>query len=121
MEFRYTADHEWAAVESGIATIGITDHAQRALGDLVFVQLPAVGSSLAKGAAAGVIESVKAASDLYAPLSGRVVEVNPAAIESPGLVNSDPMGAGWLFKIAIDKASEVQELLNEAAYQEIAN
>ncbi len=120
MEVRYTAEHEWVAVEANVATIGITDHAQRALGDLVFVELPAVGSSLAKGAVAGVVESVKAASDIYAPLSGRIVEVNPATVETPELVNSDPMGAGWLFKIEIGNPAEVDGLLDEGAYGKIA-
>jgi glycine cleavage system H protein len=120
MEVRYTAEHEWVAVEANIATIGITDYAQRVLGDLVFVQLPTVGSSLARGAAAGVVESVKAASDIYAPLTGRIVEVNPATVETPGLVNSDPMGAGWLFKIQVGDAAEVAQLLDEAAYGKLA-
>jgi glycine cleavage system H protein len=120
MEVRYTAEHEWVAVEANIATIGITDFAQRTLGDLVFVQLPVVGSSLAKGAAAGVVESVKAASDIYAPLTGRVLEVNAATVETPELVNSDPMGAGWLFKLEVSNPAEVAELLDEAAYGKLA-
>ena len=120
MEVRYTAEHEWVAVEANIATIGITDYAQRVLGDLVFVQLPSVGASLAKGAAAGVVESVKAASDIYAPLTGRIVEVNPATVETPGLVNSDPMGAGWLFKIEVGDPAKVDQLLDEAAYGKLA-
>ena len=120
MEIRYTPEHEWVAVEANTATIGITDYAQRVLGDLVFVQLPTVGSSLVKGAAAGVVESVKAASDIYTPLTGRIIEVNPATVETPGLVNSDPMGAGWLFKIEVGNASEVADLLDEAAYGKLA-
>ena len=120
MEVRYTAEHEWVAVEANIATIGITDFAQRTLGDLVFVQLPAVGSSLAKGSVAGVVESVKAASDIYAPLTGRVLEVNAATVETPELVNSDPMGAGWLFKLEVSNPAEVAELLDEAAYGKLA-
>ena len=120
MEVRYTPEHEWVTVEANIATIGITDHAQRALGDLVFVELPAVGSSLAKGAVAGVVESVKAASDIYAPLSGRIVETNPAAVETPALINSDPMGAGWLFKVEVGNPAEVKDLLDEGAYGKLA-
>jgi glycine cleavage system H protein len=120
MDVRYTAEHEWVAVEEGLATIGITDHAQRALGDLVFVQLPEVGSSLARGAVAAVVESVKAASDIFAPLAGRVLEVNPAAVSDPSLVNSDPMGAGWLFKMELSDPQEFSSLMDEAAYREIA-
>ena len=120
MEVRYTAEHEWVAVEAGIATIGITEFAQRTLGDLVFVELPAMDSSLAKGAVAGVVESVKAASDIYAPLTGRVVEVNRATVETPGLVNSDPMGDGWLFKIEVGDPAEVAGLLDESAYRKLA-
>jgi glycine cleavage system H protein len=120
MEIRYTADHEWVAVEGGIATVGITDHAQRALGDLVFVQLPAVGASLARGAAAAVVESVKAASDIFAPLTGTVTAVNPAAVEEPSLVNADPTGAGWLFKVSVSAPDELAQLLDEQAYRQIA-
>ena len=120
MEIRYTAEHEWVAVGTPIATVGITDYAQRVLGDLVFVQLPEVGSPLAKGAVAGVVESVKAASDIYAPISGRIVEVNRATIENPALVNSDPTGAGWLFKIEVGDESELTQLLTEAAYRQLS-
>jgi glycine cleavage system H protein len=120
MDIRYTAEHEWVAVEGNLATVGITDYAQRVLGDLVFVQLPDVGSALVRGAAAGVVESVKAASDIYAPLTGNIVAVNPATIETPALVNSDPMGAGWLFKIDLSDASELNQLLDESAYRQLA-
>jgi len=120
MEVRYTAEHEWVAVDANIATIGITDYAQRTLGDLVFVQLPAVGSPLARGGVAGVVESVKAASDIYAPITGRVVEINPATVETPGLVNSDPMKAGWLFKVEVGDPAELKELLDESAYGKLA-
>ena len=120
MDIRYTAEHEWVAVDGSRATVGITDYAQRALGDLVFVQLPAVGSAAARGAAAAVVESVKAASDIYAPLSGSVVEVNSAAVDDPSLVNSDPMGRGWLFKMELSDAAELDQLLDEQAYRQIA-
>jgi glycine cleavage system H protein len=120
MEIRYTAEHEWVAVEGSLATVGITDYAQRALGDLVFVQLPTVGSSMAQGAVAAVVESVKAASDIYAPLTGSIIEVNPATSSDPSLLNTDPMGVGWLFKIQIDDAQELTGLLDEQAYRQIA-
>ncbi|MDP8986121.1 MAG: glycine cleavage system protein GcvH [Pseudomonadota bacterium] len=120
MDIRYTAEHEWVAVEGDLATVGITDHAQRALGDLVFVQLPEVGARLAKGAAAAVVESVKAASDVLAPLSGTVIATNPATVADPALVNSAPTGAGWLFKIKMSNAAELSELLDESAYRSIA-
>jgi glycine cleavage system H protein len=108
------------AIEGSRATVGITDYAQRALGDLVFVQLPDIGSSVSRGAVAAVVESVKAASDIYSPLTGRIVEVNPTAVSDPSLVNSDPMGAGWLFKIEYSNDAESAELLDESAYLQIA-
>ena len=120
MEVRYTAEHEWVAADERLATIGITDYAQRTLGDLVFVQLPDVGASLARGAVAAVVESVKAASDIFAPLAGRVVEVNTAAATDPSLVNSDPLGAGWLFKMELADPQEFASLLDEAAYARIS-
>jgi len=120
MDIRFTAEHEWVAVEGNLATVGITDHAQRALGDLVFVQLPPVGSVLEKGAPAAVVESVKAASDILAPLTGRIVAVNAATVEAPALVNSDPMGDGWLFKMDFNDLSEFNRLLDERAYRQIA-
>jgi glycine cleavage system H protein len=119
MDIRYTAEHEWVAVEGQIATVGITDYAQRVLGDLVFVQLPDVGAALVKGSPAGVVESVKAASDIYAPLTGSILEVNAATVASPALVNTDPQGAGWLFKISVKDAAELQQLLDENAYREL--
>ena len=121
MEIRYTAEHEWVTVEGTLATVGITDHAQRVLGDLVFVQLPEVGASVARGAGAGVVESVKAASDIYAPLSGVIAAVNPAAAQDPSLVNQAPMGAGWLFKIELSDPAEWASLLSETAYRELAS
>lgn len=120
MDLRYTAEHEWVAIDGDRATVGITDYAQRALGDLVFVQLPAVGAAMNRGAVAAVVESVKAASDIFAPLSGRIVDVNPEASNDPALVNSDPMGGGWLFRIELSDRAEVAQLLDEQAYQKIA-
>ncbi|MDR3375154.1 MAG: glycine cleavage system protein GcvH [Ancalomicrobiaceae bacterium] len=116
MSRAYTEDHEWIDVAGSIATVGITDHAQAALGDLVFVDLPKLGSPLKKGDAAAVVESVKAASDVYSPLSGEVVEVNPAVADEPGLINQDPGGAGWIFKLKISDTGELAGLLDEAAY-----
>jgi glycine cleavage system H protein len=121
MEIHYTAEHEWIAVADGIATVGITDHAQRALGDLVFVQLPEVNATLAKGAVVAVVESVKAASDIYAPLTGTVVEANSAAVNDPALINADAMGAGWLFKIKLSDTAELANLLNENAYRKLTS
>jgi len=121
MDIRYTAEHEWVAIDGNQATIGITDHAQRALGDLVFVQLPTVGAVLARGALAAVVESVKAASDILAPVSGSIVDVNPATVAEPALLNSDPMGTGWLFKIAMSQPEQIGELLDADSYGRIAS
>ncbi len=121
MTMFYTADHEWVSVDEGIATVGITDHAQQALGDLVFVQLPQVGATLAKGAVAAVVESVKAASDIYAPLTGTIADINSAAVEEPARINQDAMGAGWLFKLQMGDASEVSALLDETAYRKLTS
>jgi glycine cleavage system H protein len=115
----FTEDHEWVRVEDGIATVGITDHAQDQLGDLVFVQLPDVGQSLSKGDAAVVVESVKAASDVYAPVDGEVVEVNEAAASDPALVNSSATGDGWLWKMKLSDTNQLAGLLNEAGYKAI--
>ncbi len=114
---KFTPDHEWLKIEGDVATIGITDHAQSQLGDLVFVELPAPGTALAKGAAAAVVESVKAASDVYAPISGEIVDVNRSAIDNPALVNAQPMGEGWLFKMKIADRAEIDGLLDESAYK----
>ena len=116
MSIKYTEDHEWIKVEGDIATVGITEHAQDALGDVVFVELPEVGKTLAQKDVAGVVESVKAAADVYMPVSGEVVEVNQAVADEPSLANSDPMGAGWFFKVKLAKADEVAALMEEAAY-----
>ena len=113
----FTADHEWLSVEGGVATVGITDYAQEQLGDLVFVELPETGKKLTKGDTAVVVESVKAASDVYAPISGEVVEVNDALSSDPALVNSDAGGKAWFFKMKIADKSELSGLMDEAAYK----
>ena len=114
---KYTKDHEWLRIEGDTATVGITPYAQEQLGDLVFVELPEAGRKVEKGAEAAVVESVKAASDVYSPISGEVMEVNEGVVTEPGLVNSDPMGKGWLFKLKIADASEIETLMDEAAYR----
>jgi glycine cleavage system H protein len=113
---RYTKDHEYARIEGDVAVVGISDHAQEALGDVVFVELPAVGAKLAKGASAAVVESVKAASDVFAPVSGEVVEVNKDVDAQPALINEDAMGRGWIFKIKIANAGELASLLSDSDY-----
>jgi len=113
----FTQDHEWLRVEAGIATVGITDHAQDQLGDLVFVDLPQVGSVLAQGEAIAVVESVKAASDVYAPLDGEVVEVNEALSSDPSLVNTAAQSDGWLWKMKLGNESQLTQLLDEAGYK----
>jgi glycine cleavage system H protein len=119
-DLKYLDSHEWARVESdGTVTIGISDHAQGALGDLVFVEVPEVGKALSKGGAAAVVESVKAASDVYSPVSGEVVAANDALGSSPELVNSDPYGAGWLIKIKPSNTAELQQLLDAKAYEKV--
>ena len=115
-ETRYTKDHEYVRVEGDVAVIGISDHAQQALGDVVFVELPAVGAALAKGDSAAVVESVKAASDVFAPVSGEVVEINKDVDAQPGLINEDAMGRGWIFKVRLADVGEVASLLSEADY-----
>lgn len=112
----YSDEHEWVRVEGGEAVIGITDYAQKQLGDVVFVELPEVGKEVAKGDEAAVVESVKAASEVYAAVSGSVREVNEALTETPGLVNEDPLGKGWFFKLALSDESELEALMDEAAY-----
>lgn len=115
-ETKFTRDHEWVRLEGGVATIGITDHAQNALGDVVFVDLPEVGRAVAAGEAVAVVESVKAASDVYAPIAGRIVEVNPALADNPGTINAAPTTDGWFFRIEVADAAEVAALMDEAAY-----
>jgi glycine cleavage system H protein len=113
---KYTADHEWLRIEGEVGTVGITNFAQDKLGDLVYVELPRVGVKLQKGAPAAVVESVKAASDVYAPVGGEVIEVNSQVSQEPALVNSAPTGKGWLFKLKITDPREVAMLLDEQAY-----
>ncbi len=103
-ELRYTPEHEWVAITGSTASVGITDHAQNALGDVVYVSAPAAGSKVTAGEPCGEIESTKSVSDLYSPVDGEVTEVNPEIEENPGLINSDPYGAGWLFKVAVPEA-----------------
>jgi len=114
---RYTKEHEWVRVEGDIGIIGITFHAQKELGDIVYVDLPKVGASTQQGKAIGSVESVKAVSDLYTPVSGEVVEVNPLLAESPEILNSDPYGSGWLVKIKLSDPGEAGKLLTAAEYQ----
>ena len=113
----YTSDHEWLSIDGDVATVGITDYAQQQLGDVVFVELPKIGRALKKTEAAAVVESVKAASDVYAPISGEVLEVNQAVVDEPALVNSDAAGKAWFFKIKIADKSELGGLMGEAAYK----
>ncbi len=115
---RYTRDHEWVRLDGDIATVGITDHAQDALGEVVFVELPEPERTVEAGEACAVVESVKAASDVYAPLAGKVVEINQAVADEPTLVNSDAMGEGWFFRLEIDDTEAFNALLDEAAYTE---
>jgi glycine cleavage system H protein len=113
----YTADHEWLRIDGDVATIGVTDYAQSQLGDVVFVELPKVGRTLKKAEAVAVVESVKAASDVYAPISGEVLEINDAVVAEPALVNSDAAGKAWFFKLKIADKGELEGLMDEAAYQ----
>jgi glycine cleavage system H protein len=113
---KYSQEHEWISVEGDLGTIGITPYAQEQLGDVVFVELPQAGRKVAKGEACAVVESVKAASDIYAPVSGEVTEANPALADTPGDVNAEPMGKGWFFKLRLSNKSELDGLMDEAAY-----
>jgi glycine cleavage system H protein len=113
----YTPDHEWLRIDGDVATIGVTDYAQSQLGDVVFVELPKLGRALKKAEAAAVVESVKAASDVYAPITGEVVEVNDALTADPSVVNSDAAGKAWFFKLKIADNSELDGLMDEAAYK----
>ncbi len=117
-ELKYMSSHEWVLVEDDVATVGITDHAQELLGDLVYVELPETGSTVSAGDSVGVIESVKAASDTYAPLSGDVIEVNADLEDAPDRINVDPYGDGWMYKITIEDAEELENLLDADAYSE---
>ncbi len=115
---RYTQEHEWVRVEGDVAICGISDFAQTQLGDVVFVELPEVGGVVAKDAEVAVVESVKAASDVYAPVSGEVIEVNEAIVDDPETVNRDALGEGWLFKIKLSDPGEIDDLMDETAYDE---
>jgi len=115
-ELRFTKDHEWIRLEGDVATVGITDHAQNALGDVVFVDLPEPGRVVAAGEACAVVESVKAASDVYAPIAGKIIEVNAALSDDPGLVNREPSEGGWFFRIEPADAGEIAALMDEGAY-----
>ena len=120
MTNKYSADHEWIDIDnSQAATVGITVHAQDALGDVVFVELPEVGKSLEKGEVAGVVESVKAAADIYMPVSGEIVEVNAALRDDPSLANADPLGKGWFFKVRVTDIAQFDELMDGPAYDEL--
>jgi glycine cleavage system H protein len=117
-DIRYTKDHEYVRLDGDVATIGITDHAQSQLGDIVFIEFPEIGKSIAQGAEAAVVESVKAASEVYAPLSGEVIEVNRAVEAEPAKVNADPLGDGWFLKLKVKDKSQFDALMNEAAYND---
>jgi glycine cleavage system H protein len=114
---KYTKDHEWIRMEGDVAVVGITDYAQTQLGDVVYVELPEIGRRVEKGKEAAVVESVKAASEVFAPLSGEVVAVNATLASEPGRVNSDPMGDGWFMKLRVANAGEIGDLLDEAGYR----
>ena len=116
MTVKYTEDHEWVRIDGDIATVGITIHAQDALGDVVFVELPTVGVDYAQKETAGVVESVKAAADVYMPVDGEVIEINEALQGDPSLANSDPLGAGWFFKVRLADPSQLDALMDETSY-----
>ena len=116
-DLRYSEEHEWVSVEGDIATVGISDFAQQQLGDVVFVELPDIGRTVERGAEVAVVESVKAASEIYAPLSGEVVEINDALADEPGTVNESPEEDGWFFKMRLNDPAEVGELMDAAAYK----
>jgi glycine cleavage system H protein len=116
---KFTEDHEWLNLDGEVATVGITTHAAEQLGDVVFVQLPEVGTKLTKGDGAAVVESVKAASDVYAPLSGEVVAVNQTVVDDPASVNADPQGNAWFFKLKLDDVKDMDGLMDQAAYDEL--
>jgi glycine cleavage system H protein len=118
MSVYFTKDHEWVRVDGNNATVGISSHAQEQLGDIVFAETPPAGRSLRKGEEAAVVESVKAASDVYSPISGTVIEGNPALADDPAIINNDPEGAGWFFKLEVTNPSELEGLMDEAAYRE---
>jgi glycine cleavage system H protein len=117
-DFRYTKEHEWVKVESNIATIGITDHAQHELGDIVYVDLPKVGANAEAGKTFGSVESVKAVSDIYSPVSGEIIEINESLASAPETLNSDPHGAAWLIKVRMTTQDEIKQLMTAADYQQ---
>ena len=119
VELKFLSSHEWVLVEGNVATIGVSDHAQELLGDLVYVELPEQGSTIAAGDSVGVIESVKAASDTYAPVSGEVIEVNDELEGAPERINNDAYGDGWMYKVAMEDPEEVESLLDAEAYTEV--
>ncbi len=121
MSVKFTKDHEWVRIDGAVATIGISVHAAEQLGDVVFVELPAIGKKFKKGDDMAVVESVKAASDVYAPISGEVVEINQAIVDDPAKVNGDPQGAAWFVKLKPSNAAEAGELMDEAAYKAFAD
>jgi len=118
MSLYFTREHEWVRLDGDTATVGITDHAQEALGDIVFTEVPAAGKQLSKGQEAAVVESVKAASDVYSPVSGEVVEGNQAVVDDPALVNSDTEGQGWFFKVKLSDSGELDGLMDEGSYRD---
>ena len=118
MSLYFTREHEWIRVDGNVATVGISDHAQNALGDIVFAEVPEAGKRVAKGEEAAVVESVKAASDVYSPVGGEVIEGNPAIADDPALINRDPEGEGWFFKLKLDDPGEIEGLMDETAYRD---
>lgn len=118
-ELKYTKDHEWARIEGDVATVGITDYAQSELGDIVYVELPQIGKKTKQSESFGTIEAVKAVSDLFAPLSGEIVEVNNSLANQPEVINKDPYGEGWLVKIKFSNKNEINNLLDKSAYEEL--
>ena len=121
MSVYYTKEHEWVRVEGDVATVGITDFAQGQLGDVVFVEVPEAGRQVSQGGEAAVVESVKAASDVYAPVSGEVIEGNQALVDDPALINSDPEGEGWFFKLRLSDTQEINELMNAEQYKDFCD
>ena len=119
IQYRYTKEHEWVDLDGTLAKVGITDHAQSELGDVVFVELPAVGTTVSQGDAMGTVESVKAVSDVFAPIAGKVVEVNSELESAPETMNTDPHGAGWLVVLEVSDPSQVDSLLDAAAYEKL--
>jgi len=118
MSLYFTKDHEWIRVDGDTATVGISDHAQEQLGDIVFAEVPETGKKLSKGQEAAVVESVKAASDVYSPVSGEVLDVNSKVADDPSIVNSDPEGEGWFFKLKLENSGELDGLMDETAYRD---